>query len=452
MHVKQYQTKLEPDNRIAFMYNSHYLDSKSVHKFGGSSLSSATSYLHVASIIKDHCRIGDWVVVSAAGKTTNKLLSIMHSSSTSPKYALEMLESLRDYQTSLINAAPEEMHALLLAQLSADFDTLSKMVWANKAECKSESEWCCFGEIWSARLLATVLLSSFHHTVMVDARKILIVKNDEVDFQMSRNNLRQHLSKTTEALSIMTGFIAADNNGCTVTLGRNGSDYSASLITNLLNARALYFWTDVEGVFSADPRIVKSARLIPRISRSQIQILAQSGNTILHARTLLPLQSNNCNIVIKSSLKPLKQGSVVTVKAQPHVSFLSKTNEVCLITEERSTLLSQEHILYELPEEQGGGCLVSLESVRRYPKLENQYILVDMLVFYSNCKVDKTLTFSLEQLGINFKKYNLHSTGTLSLIVLHDSISNDEFSKLHEFAIHAETQSEAFNEELMGEN
>ena len=173
-----------------------------------------------------------------------------------------------------------------------------------------QNDLLAFGEVWSARLLSAVLSESVCPSYMLDARDFLLInneKNSTVDYNASQvafSDLRQ-----PNQLVIVTGYIARNQEQQTCTLGRNGSDYSATIMAALSQARNVTLWTDVDGIYSADPRIVPSARKLHRLPNAVANELGRLGNPVLHAKTLQPLTNHNTHLHVASSFAPDVSGT-----------------------------------------------------------------------------------------------------------------------------------------------
>ncbi|CAH9055127.1 Bifunctional aspartokinase/homoserine dehydrogenase 2 [Pseudoalteromonas sp. CIP111854] len=271
---------------------------KVVHKFGGSSLSSAERYQAVAQIVLSHCRAGDCVVVSAAGKTTNTLVKLWQS------YQQDDIQGFSDILLQLENHQAELIKALFQAQpqrqLLSQLDTELQVITLHaKQKTLHEAALLAHGELWSARILGCYLTQLGFAARHVDARRLFTLHQGQLLHQQNKRSCAEQLSE--RVLYVVTGFIASDVANNTVTLGRNGSDYSATLLANYIDASAVSIWTDTQGVFSTDPRKVASAIKYPKICRAQAHLLARLGNPVLHAKTLSPLKHTNIKLQVRSS-------------------------------------------------------------------------------------------------------------------------------------------------------
>ncbi|WP_341502255.1 bifunctional aspartate kinase/homoserine dehydrogenase II [Gallaecimonas sp. GXIMD4217] len=261
---------------------------RNVHKFGGSSLASVDCYRRVAELVRSHGGRQDLVVVSAAGNTTDLLLALTPAS----------LSALADYQHQLLQAVAEPAQRLALAEL-LDQDLLAIAAALKSGEW--DPDWLlAFGEIWSARLLGALLGCDW-----LDARRWLRI-DLLPDITESRRLLLECLG---QALTVVTGFIGVDGAGATRTLGRNGSDYSAALLAQCLQATSVTLWTDVAGIYTADPGQLEGAYAIANLAGTVATELARLGSPVLHPRTLSALELSRQHLHIRSSFAPFEAGT-----------------------------------------------------------------------------------------------------------------------------------------------
>jgi aspartokinase/homoserine dehydrogenase 2 len=272
-----------------------------VHKFGGSSLSSATRYQAVANIVLGQCGAGDCVVVSAAGKTTNTLVKLWQSYVQGDTQAVsDILLQVESQQTQLIAELVDgELQRNLLNTLE---DELKAIAHNSEAKTLHEASLLAHGEVWSARLLAHFLQHLGVNAKNVDARQLFVLHNGQLLEQKNQQACLTHIDKN--CINVVTGFIASNSDGVTVTLGRNGSDYSATLLASYIGADSVSIWTDTQGVYSTDPRKVSNAIKYPKVCRGQANLLARLGNPVLHAKTLSPLKNTQIKLVVRSSYEP----------------------------------------------------------------------------------------------------------------------------------------------------
>jgi aspartokinase/homoserine dehydrogenase 2 len=263
-----------------------------VHKFGGSSLATPECIQRVLGIIRQNCQLNDIVVVSANGKTTDALfaLYLLAEQSATTKQSLdEAIKTLAAQQHLLINQLLNANNARQLIQrLTRDIEQLS--LWLLTDLASHHNDILALGEVWSARLLSALLNEQVCPSISIDAREFLVIDNEQsglVESALSTTQLKQQLQ--FGKLAVITGYVAKDSRGHSCTLGRNGSDYSATIIASFVAAEHVTLWTDVNGIYSADPRVVSSARKLHRLPNGVAKELGRLGNPVLHAKTLLPL-------------------------------------------------------------------------------------------------------------------------------------------------------------------
>jgi len=303
-----------------------------VHKFGGSSLASITAINRAAGIIAEHCRLDDIVVVSANGDTTDRLIAIYQTALTNVTELFTHIEQLKQYQLSLINGLLNSENAeCITTQLTVDCQQIAYTLSSNTQQAYNDT--LAYGELWSARLLAAVLSERVCPAVALDARDFLVVNNAQqcqLAYELSQKQFQ--LLQPVQRLAVVTGFIAKDQQGVACTLGRNGSDYSATIIAALSQAKQVTLWTDVDGIYSADPRIVPNARKLLRLPNEVAKELGRLGNPVLHAQTMQPLQHHQTHLTVASSLAAHQQGTEVGCFGQIAQQELSIThlNELLL--------------------------------------------------------------------------------------------------------------------------
>nr|WP_322530006.1 bifunctional aspartate kinase/homoserine dehydrogenase II [Vibrio parahaemolyticus] len=279
---------------------------RQLHKFGGSSLANPECYLRVADILKEYSAENDLVVVSAAGKTTNRLIEFLEGLDKDGRIAHEALQGLRQFQSELIESLLEgEVQTQLLASLHDEFSTLAELTApltdAQKAAVLGH------GEVWSSRLLAALLSQQNVPAVVQDARAFLRAEastQPEVDRARSYPLTKEALAQHSHKRVIITGFMAQNEAGETVLLGRNGSDYSATVIGALAEVTTVTIWSDVAGVYSADPRLVSDACLLPLLRLDEASELARLAAPVLHSRTLQPVAQSTMDLSLKCSYQP----------------------------------------------------------------------------------------------------------------------------------------------------
>ncbi|PSW11869.1 bifunctional aspartate kinase/homoserine dehydrogenase II [Photobacterium rosenbergii] len=309
---------------------------RQLHKFGGSSLADPECYLRVAEILREYSSENDLVVVSAAGKTTNCLIEWLELLDKDGRQAHEALQSLRSFQQGLIESLLDgEVADELLTQLHLELGVLSGMAEKPQSEAE-QAKVLGHGEQWSARLLAALLTKQQLPAANLDSRRFLRAERaaqPEVDRALSWPLLKEQLAQYSQQRVVITGFMAQNGAGETVLLGRNGSDYSATVIGALADVDRVTIWSDVAGVYSADPRKVADACLLPLLRLDEASELARLAAPVLHSRTLQPVAQSAIDLTLRCSHQP-EQGStrVERVLASGRgAKIITSLDEVCLI-------------------------------------------------------------------------------------------------------------------------
>lgn len=309
---------------------------RQLHKFGGSSLADVKCYLRVANIMANYSHPGDLMVVSAAGSTTNQLISWLKLSQSDRLSAHQVQQNLRRYQHDLISGLlSPEMAEPLISEFIHDLERLAGLL-DNKVDEAIYAEVVGHGEIWSARLMSAVLNKLDMKATWLDARSFLRAERaaqPQIDEGRSYPLLQQLIAQHPHQRLVVTGFISRNNTGETVLLGRNGSDYSATQVGALAGVERVTIWSDVAGVYSADPRKVKDACLLPLLRLDEASELARLAAPVLHTRTLQPVSGSDIDLQLRCSYQP-EQGSTRIERVLASGSgakIVTSHDDVCLI-------------------------------------------------------------------------------------------------------------------------
>ncbi|CAK9887001.1 MAG: Bifunctional aspartokinase/homoserine dehydrogenase 2 [Candidatus Erwinia impunctatus] len=319
------------------MYQSEGVaHARELHKFGGSSLADACCYQRVAQIMVTHSHPGDLMVASAAGSTTNQLISWITLSQKDRLAAYQVQQTLRRYQIALIESlvsveAAAELKKALIQSLEK-IATLIDGPMSNAIYAEIVGQ----GEVWSARLMATLLSELGIPAHWLDARDFLYAERaaqPQIDEELSRPGLQQLIKQHDACRLVITGFICRNQTGETVLLGRNGSDYSATQIGALAEASRVTIWSDVAGVYSADPRKVNDACLLPLLRLDEASELARLAAPVLHSRTLQPVAGSGIDLELRCSYQP-EQGAtrIERILASGNgARIVTSHDDVCLL-------------------------------------------------------------------------------------------------------------------------
>ncbi|PNS08484.1 bifunctional aspartate kinase/homoserine dehydrogenase I [Solilutibacter silvestris] len=290
------------------------------HKFGGSSVANAARLREVASLLQrsDEPRIA---VVSAMQGVTDALTTLATAALDTKPWRGDWTR-LREQHLRVARelAVDDAVQAWLEREFQALHETLSAP--------SPRPEWLAtvqgLGEVWSSRLLQAALGDEAADWARLDAREVLVVHPGElgvgVDWDASRRQLAAWRQAHRESNVVITGFVARDGDGAITTLGRNGSDYSSAIFAVLFDAAELTIWTDVDGVLSADPRLVPDAVCLESMSYAEACELAYFGAKVLHPQTMAPAMQAGLPIRIRNTLNPAAPGTRITETSEPAAS------------------------------------------------------------------------------------------------------------------------------------
>lgn len=298
-----------------------------VHKFGGTCLATAASIAAVADIIINKVDKGDLVVVSANGNVTNWLLALIEGGIADGQIILDYFEQLqKDAQFS----------QTILDSIKADLTRICRTI---DGISLSQSEILAHGEVWSSLILSDVLNQKGHKALAVDSCRCLKLNVETYQYPFDQafadNALAELYQSEADTTFIVTGFIALDRELKKTTLGRNGSDFSATALGYLVNAPSITIWTDVNGIYTADPKIIRNPLLVDSLTLCEAQALSELGANVLHEKTVLPLLSYKGRVHIKSFEQPEASGTVVSQDITPTnqvktITFKPKLHKVCV--------------------------------------------------------------------------------------------------------------------------
>ncbi len=322
-----------------------------VLKFGGSSVAKPERIKQVINILKKYYSQGEeiTVVFSAFGGVTDSLIQMSHLAAQADESYLDVFNDFSNRHLeaarSLISAANLET---ALADLKENHEVLKNLLQGvylvREASKRTMDYVLSFGERNSCYIIASALISQGVNAEYLDARKI--IKTDrtfgaaKVQFEITYSEIQKYY-KNHPAIQIVTGFIATAIGGLTSTLGRGGSDYTASLLAAGLNAERIEIWTDVNGVLTADPRKVKSAFTIPTLTYAEAMEMSHFGAKVIYPPTLQPALKKQIPIVIKNTFNPDHAGSFISNKSDDNghaVKGISSIGEIALLTLEGSGL------------------------------------------------------------------------------------------------------------------
>ena len=290
-----------------------------VYKFGGASVKDASGIQNLRNIISQE-KENLVVVVSAFGKTTNaleKVLKVWFSGDATYNTLLdEIIRAHISVTEELFGADHEVRH-----KLDSSFSSLKNYL-LNEVKGAIDFEYdqiVSYGEIWSTIIVEGFLRASGMNTEWVDIRRNLITddrfRDAGVLWEESSTRIRAIMNSDKNKIFVTQGFIGGTIDGKTTTLGREGSDYTAAILANILDADEAVVWKDVSGILNADPKWLPDAQKLDEISYKEAVEMSFSGAKVIHPKTIKPLQNKNIPLYVKSFLEPSKEGTVIKADA-----------------------------------------------------------------------------------------------------------------------------------------
>ena len=331
-----------------------------VFKFGGASVKDAAAVKNVGKIIKMHLDDDLWVVVSAMGKTTNALETLLEAYRQGLDNRVQILEQIEAYHREILDGLfPFSGHDVFLnlnKTMERLQDTLEKRALEHYDTIYDTI--VAFGEDLSAMILSAYLDEKSYLNTWVDARDIIITDNTfregKVDFVKTGKKVKERWNSIVEStnitgkgLLISQGFIGSDGKN-TITLGREGSDYTGAILAWSLGASELSIWKDVSGMLNADPKFFPEAERIPSLSYQEATELSYYGASVIHPKTLKPLQNKGIPLYVRSFMDPSAEGTVIhhdESKDHSHPSFIFKQSQVLLsITPQDFSFIAEDNM------------------------------------------------------------------------------------------------------------
>ena len=321
-----------------------------VHKFGGTSVANADRYKEVSKIIGADQSPRKGVVVSAMSGVTDALINLVQAAKSRDDTYLAKADTLKAKHFQTIEALlPESYQSELKTIFEADFSDIKEVlrgVWLSKTASNQTIELISgHGEIWSAQLLNAYLKSQGKDSIWLDARSVLTViptdANVNVDWVESSSKINDWLKTNQNEFVVITGFVASTQDGIPTTLRRNGSDYSGSIFGFLFDASTITIWTDVDGILTADPRLVPDAVLLEDISYNEATELAYFGAKVVHPSTMAPAIEKKIPIWIRNTFRPHLPGTKIHEKSTSTlpVKGFSIINQIALINVEGTGMI-----------------------------------------------------------------------------------------------------------------
>lgn len=309
-----------------------------IFKFGGASVKDAEGVKNLVSVLEATEEADLVLVISAMGKTTNNLEVVVANYFTNPSAIEASVHDVYTYHFSILSGLFSNNSHSVFTQLATTFHKLTSFLKETKSQNHAfiYDQVVSYGEMVSTTIVSAYLLEKNIENTFLDVRNC--IKTDasyreaKVDWEITQKNIVAQVHH--KGITVTQGFLGAEHeNNFTTTLGREGSDYTAAIFGYCLNAESVTIWKDVPGVLNADPRYFEKTQLLHHISYREAIELAFYGASVIHPKTLQPLQRKEIPLFVKSFLNPLQPGTCVGkgVTLDPHVScFILKKNQVLI--------------------------------------------------------------------------------------------------------------------------
>ncbi|MBC8986773.1 aspartate kinase [Pedobacter sp. N36a] len=311
-----------------------------VFKFGGASVKDAAGVINLAQIVSRYPKEKLLIVISAMGKMTNKLEDLYKAYLNGEEENVhEIFEAVKAYHFQIISDLfPNHQHPIY----NDVANTFVEIDWLIEEEITDSPDYIydqmvSIGEVISTKIVAAYLCETGLKAKWLDARNFIQTDNNyregNVNWEKTEAEIQQELLPVLDHfIGVTQGFIGGTSENFTTTLGREGSDYSAAIFSSCLNADSLTIWKDVPGVLNADPKWFDETERIPQLSYHDAIELAYYGATVIHPKTIKPIQNKNIPLFVRSFLHPEAEGTDITNAENqlPVPSFIFKVQQVLI--------------------------------------------------------------------------------------------------------------------------
>ncbi|WP_067144988.1 aspartate kinase [Pseudotamlana agarivorans] len=286
-----------------------------IFKFGGASVKDAHGVKNVASVLQKTGYEHTLIVISAMGKTTNALEIVIKNYFENKEELQSSIQDIRKYHNAILLDLFDNENHTIFHKINQFFEELNTFFKINKSPDYSYvyDQVIGYGELVSTSIVSAYLNSINIKNTWIDVREHIktdsYFRRANVDWDSTQRLINQNYNPNT--LTITQGFLASDSHNFTTTLGREGSDYTAAIYAYCLNAESVTIWKDVPGVLNADPRYFENAKLLNKISYREAIELAFYGASVIHPKTLQPLQRKEIPLFVKSFLDPEAPGTQI---------------------------------------------------------------------------------------------------------------------------------------------
>ena len=325
-----------------------------IFKFGGASVKDAAGVRNVAKILEKVGYAHSLIVISAMGKTTNALEVVVNNYFKAPAQLPESLQTIKDFHYQIIRELFSDENHPVYWKVDGLFAELSSFLERNKSPKHSfvYDQVIGFGELLSTTIISQYLNDNGIKNNWIDVRNLIKTDSNyrdaSINWEETQTNISNNINKSL--LNITQGFLGSDANFFTTTLGREGSDYTAAIFAYCLNAKSVTIWKDVPGVLNADPRYFQHTQLLRKIPYQEAIELAFYGASVIHPKTLQPLQQKEIPLYVRSFVNPTEEGSAVcnVASLEPKVPcFILKKDQILLSLSSRDfSFIMEEGISY----------------------------------------------------------------------------------------------------------
>ena len=323
-----------------------------VLKFGGTSVANAQNIQKVINIVNQKASNNKLaVVVSALSGVTDRLINASHQAASKEESYKISVEEIKQKHFDAISELVDTTHQnQLLIKINSQINQLQTLLdgcfLLGELSPRTADAVASFGELLSSQIIAAAMQQTIPNSTFKDSRELIKTNSNfgkaSVNFEKTNSLLADYFASNKSQVVLLPGFIAADETGNTTTLGRGGSDYTAAIIANGVNAESLEIWTDVNGMFTANPKIVKQAQPIESISYQEAMELSHFGAKVLYPPTIQPVLKANIPIWIKNTFEPEAYGTLISnspdANANP-IKGISHIDNIALLTLEGSGMI-----------------------------------------------------------------------------------------------------------------
>jgi len=286
-----------------------------IFKFGGASVKDANGVKNLLKVVKNKADNNILVVVSAMGKSTNAFEHIVKAYLEKDSNLEKHILDIKQYHVNIVNELFTDKNHPLLFELEHMFGLLQGFMLANRSTNYNfvYDQIVSFGELLSTKIISNYLNHVGLANNWLDVRKVIVTSDDYRDAKVEWNETKHRITNAIDKnkLYITQGFLGATSDNFTTTLGREGSDFTAAIFAHCLDAKSVTIWKDVPGVLNADPRIFKDTKLLKEISYKEAIEMAFYGASVIHPKTLKPLENNTIPLYVRSFLDLNKSGTTV---------------------------------------------------------------------------------------------------------------------------------------------